>query len=261
MASWMDWIVRAAAVLIPALLGLGAQVSGYTNPDLAWWLWTLAAGIAVFVYGYLPARKRLHLSREPQTLMVGWGLRWTPPNVRTVPSAIPSSQAPPVIPNKRIEVQQAHDAIALFDESGKALYQLIQVWFVNVDPTTTVREISAEISWSPATGGSQGWTGAFGRWAIGTKPENVGGWTELRPKTDFAPGAVGKLNAFQRFGDGGLITSRIFAETNGIGSWLREHAIGAHDCFVHIQLRGVGFERLFSFRLLNGATFALLPEN
>lgn len=163
-----------------------------------------------------------------------------------------------VEPNLRIELEKVHDAIPLYspEKPGKILYLLIQAWFVNVDSANAVRELSAEIGVKPVVG-SHGWKRSHGRWAIGTKREDVGSWTELRPKVDLPSGAVGKLNAFSRWED----QTYIFADDDTM--WVSRDSLHVpwDTCFVQIHLRGISFERLFTFRLLSGPTFALLPES
>jgi hypothetical protein len=156
-------------------------------------------------------------------------------------------------PNTRIEVEDIQDAIWLETPEKKLAFQLIQVWFRNVDPTQAVRQVSAEVRVSDARGIDL--HSDFGRWVLGTKKENVGSWSTIQPKTDFLPnaGMPEKLNAFFKLPD--RTECHIF---NGEYS---AHNLFGEELHVRIHLRGVGFDRTFHFRLLNTPqTFALLPQ-
>jgi hypothetical protein len=73
-------LIRFSGILLPLLFWVGLQVSGYQNPNIAWALWTIAAVWAVFLYVYVPLRKRVHVARLPTGgLAIGWGLNWKVP--------------------------------------------------------------------------------------------------------------------------------------------------------------------------------------
>jgi hypothetical protein len=166
-----------------------------------------------------------------------------------------TDQVPPD-PNKRIGyVRVRDDDIQLFDQaSGQYLFTVVQVWFRN-ESQTPVTELSAQILVTDDH--EDYWTSHHGRWAIGTKAENVGGWTETKIKVDLAPGELGKLNAFVK-GPGALPNRcRFYVEKDdGSPDW----EIWGSDRAVRLQLHaGGGIDRTFQFRLVNDdGTFALL---
>lgn len=224
---------------------------------------TLVAGMVVIfgaIAAVIPAGRRWLLARWGSLALLFSRLplrvvRLT--TLRKMQEVERRTTARSVEPNLRLEVDRIHDAIPLYrqDKPETLLYSLIQVWFVNIDPVNPVRELSAEVGVKPIAV-SHEWKRSHGRWAIGTKPENVGSWTELRPKVDLQPGAVAKLNAFSRWED----QTYIFADDRTMDVAQDSLHIPWDNCFVQIHLRGIAFERLFTFRLLSGPTFALLPE-
>jgi hypothetical protein len=164
---------------------------------------------------------------------------------------------PPVNPNDRIAYEGVKDDdVQLFDSSdGTFLYSLIQVWFRNVDQSP-ITELSAEIVVTDDH--EEYWKRSYGRWAIGTLPQNVGGWEKTKIKVDLAPGEKGKLIAFQKHPQAMPESCRFFVDGHDDGNpdrdiWGRDRAVS-----VRLTAKG-GIDRTFQFRLVNETdTFALL---
>jgi hypothetical protein len=158
----------------------------------------------------------------------------------------------PPSPLNRIQFVRVESDFAL-EANGDPLYRVTQVWFQNADKHK-VASISAEIIVKGPS--DRFWRKDVGAWAIGTLPENVGNWTELRHSIDLAPGEIGKLNVFRRYVRPRSLECFMFADGE---TQDQDRIVFGKDLRVSIELNGVGVDRTFQFNLLNdGPRFALL---